>query len=327
MKKTLSIVLLVIISAAGIGYLLRVWDTEKKVRVVLQEENVKKTEEVQRLKEDIVKLEEVIKEEKEVGTPPPPERLAEVFGNGTAPSSPMEKPGLPETVQKIMPEEVASLRREEAPLPGPPPQPPLDCGALEMKINNFFSYLDSRGASFENGSRAYFQDTMEKLSNRLPIAGETLNPADVLNNAYHFYRALSKKDIRAIKEILDREKDTLEQTMDYFYQHLTRCKDKEQFLPSTEILYEYGHFFLSSMGGRSYLFRLDGKFRVMLLYYSAMIVHEANLQEINRYGLDLRPYLSKLELEIKSTRGLYFPEKYLDMVDEVKRSYRPAPPA
>lgn len=325
MKNKLTAYLLIILAAVGTAYLLRVWNTEREARVVLQQENARKAEEVQRLKEDVAKLEKTLLEEKAVGTPPPPERLAEVFGTEAASPAPAEKSGLPDSVQKLRPEEVASLKMAEVEMSGPPPRQ-LDCDALDLRIKNFFSYLDTKGFSFENGSLAYFRYLMDKLAGRLPIAGETLNPEDVLSNSYHFYRTLGKNDIRSIKEVFGKEKDTMEQIMDYLYQHHARCQDREQFLPSLDVLYEYGRFLLSAMGGRSYLFRLGGNLRVVLQYYSAMIVHEADLQEVNRYGLDLRPYLSKLEVEIKNTRGLYLPEKYLYMVNEAKRSYRPEPP-
>lgn len=325
MKNKLTVYLLMILAAVGTAYLLRVWSAEREARVVLEQENARKAEEVQRLKEDVAKLEKTILEEKAVGTPPPPERLAEVFGTEASPPVPAEKPGLPDSVQKLRPEEIAALTMAEVQLPGPLPPRPLDCDALELRIRNFFSYLDNKGFSFENGSLAYFKLITEKLAGRLPIAGETLNPEDVLSNAYHFYRTLGKNDIRSIKEVFDKEKDTMEQTMDYLYQHHGRCQDREQFLPSLDVLYEYGHFLLSTMGGRSYLFRLGGNLRTVLQYYSALIVHEADLQEVNRYGLDIRPYLSKLEGEIKSTRGLYFSLKYLGTLGEVKRSYSAEP--
>jgi len=311
---------LLILSMGGIVLLLMERNTEQDVQKSLERTNVEKKEEVKRLHRDIKQLHETLNEERKIGKPPAPERMTEVFGKGPAPaSSPQEAgPGAQRLEKKVL--------KKEAKGAGPPPSQFLNCVALEDRIQSFFSYLDDKGYPFEKGSAAYFFNVRDRLARRLPIAGGRLTPEEVLDNSFHFYRSLSKKDIRLIKEVMEHEKDAMEQVISFFYEHSTRCRDRKPFLPPLAIQYEYAHFFLHSLAGRSYLFRVGGNMRTLLLYYSTMIVHEANRQEINRYGLDIRPYLEKTEAELKNTRGLYNVDKYLDAIRRARQSYRFAPP-
>jgi hypothetical protein len=142
-----------------------------------------------------------------------------------------------------------------------------------------------------------------------------------LKNAYHFYRAISKRNIILIKEIIEKEKNIIEQTIDYFYQQHISCEDNEMFLPPFDDLYEYSHFFLNTLGGTAYLFRLESRLRILLFYYSTMIIHESNVREINKYGIDIRPYIKVLEDELNNYSMFYYSDKYLNEIELVKKKY------
>ena len=307
--------LILLIGIAAIAYLLMERLSQREAQIALEKENLAKTEEMERLANHMIQLEETVKEEKEAITPP--EKLAEVFGE-------QPSPGL--APERLEPEVVASVRKDMEEEPPPVARfPRLECPVLENRISRYFTYLDKKDYPFPNGSKAYFSDVMDRLSKRLPVPGEVRDPNDMLANTFHLYRALSKKDIFLIKEILRKERDTMEQSMDYFHQYLTQCRGQENFLPPLDFFYEYAHFFLSTMGGRSYLFRLEGGLRLLLVYYCALIIHEADVAGINRYGLDIRPYLATLESDLRGHKRLYYSERYRAEVRRMVHAYPPLP--
>ena len=311
-----AILILLIIGVAAIGYLLMERFSQREAQLALEKENLAKTEEMERLANHVTQMEEAVKEEKEAITPP--EKLAEVFGEQAPP------PGL--APERLESEEIAAVKKgmEEEP---PPVErfPRLECSVLENRVSRYFAYLDKKDYPFPNGSKAYLLDVMDRLSKRLPLPGEVRDPNDMLSNTFHLYRALSKKDIFLIKEILRKERDTMEQSMNYFHQYLTQCRGQENFLPPLDFFYEYAHFFLSTLGGRSYLFRMEGGLRLLLVYYCAMIIHEADVAGINRYGLDIRPYLTTLESDLKGHKRLYYSERYRAEVRRMIQAYPPPP--
>ncbi len=173
----------------------------------------------------------------------------------------------------------------------------------------------------KNGTYAYFKNISSKLYEDKPMVGEKNFPEGILKNAYHFYRTISKRNIVLIKDIFEKEKDIVEQTIDYFYQQQIHCSDTEMFLPPFDALYEYSNFFLNTLGGTAYLFRLDSRMRILLFYYSTMIIHEANMREINKYGIDIRPYIKILEDELNSYTKFYYSDKYMHEIQMVKKNY------
>lgn len=319
--KNKVVILIGVVAVAGLVYFALQWQSEREQRAQLEarkerleQETRAKSEALEKLKEKAAELEEMVEDQKEV-KPPPPERMAEVFGRPEIDSQPVEK---------VKPEDIPTRMVSEFDRPAFKPAV-LGCETLEKRIKNFFSYLDKKDYPFKEGSQAYFKDMANKLAGRLPIPGEIFEPQDILSNSYHLYRTLNREDIILIKNILSRERDTVEQAMDYFHQHLTHCEDNEKYLPPFNVLYEYAHFFLASMGGRSYLYRLNSDLRTILFYYSSLIVHEADLREANQYGLDIRPHLIRLEDDLKSYRKLYYSTKYLYQVKKIRKGYRPLP--
>lgn len=200
-----------------------------------------------------------------------------------------------------------------------------DCESVNAKILNLFSLIDQRnyvkGHQLEKGTYAFFKDIVTKLSNKKPVPGEEFEPEDILKNAYHFYRTISKNNIILIKTIIEKENNIVEQTLHDFYQQHMLCDDNQNLLPPFVVLYEYAHFFWKTLGGKAYLFRLDSKNRILMLYYSTLIIHEANIREINKYGLDINPLIHMLENDLKSYSKVFILDGYLSEIKKIKEFY------
>jgi len=134
-------------------------------------------------------------------------------------------------------------------------------------FRSFFTYLDTkdyiRELRIEGGTFNYFIKIIRDLSLNPPIpAGENINYDMIINNIYHFYRALDLKDLKLIKLILKNEINTMEIDLALFYKWLLsseKCGQKEGIPPALDTLYRYAGFLVNSIGGRAYLFRRKNK--------------------------------------------------------------------
>ncbi len=314
-----------LLSGTGLAYLLVDKIKARKSQELLENEYKKKDEKIQHLQEETVVLKEKLKKKRAL-LEPQQEKLSAVFGE-KAPSSEDSLESAEEDSLESA-EEVSLESAEEVSLESAINEnivPTIDCSGINSKIINFFSYLDTREYikeyQLKSGTYTHFKSITSKLHEQKPIVVEKKFPGDILKNAYHFYRALSKRNIILIKDIIEKEKNVIEQTIDYFYQQHIRCKDNEMFLPPFDDLYEYSHFFLNTLGGTAYLFRLESRMRILLFYYSTMIIHEANVREINKYGIDIRPYIKVLEDELNNYSMFYYSDKYLNEIELVKKKY------
>ena len=198
-------------------------------------------------------------------------------------------------------------------------------------VEDFFFTLDSRSYihDFQLGesSRLYFPSLIQKLADNPPVVtGETNDLYTVLKNTAHFFRIIGKKNILVLKGILDREKETFEQTLADFY-YLTNTphclKERFNLILSEESLYLYSGFFLNTMGGRLYLFRRDSKSRMVVNFYAILIIDQANRKGKNKYGIPLSEPIDKLIEEIESTRiELKLRDYYLDTLYDMKEKYQ-----
>lgn len=302
MSKNTLLIILVFFLSAGLVYMAVDKVAERKSRQLMEEEYKIKEDDIQRLLDESAQLKEKLEEEKKIIQP---EKLTDVFGEPT-PSYEMQF----ESTSDREAEEVVTE---------------INCGSIKERILNFFSYLDRRDYikeyELKDGTYAFYKETITELSKERPVAGEEHFPAGLKKNIYHFYRALNKKTIIFIKDVVKNEKDITEQTMDYFYQLQIRCEDTKQFLPSFDTLYEYSHFFLNTLGGKAYLFRLESKIRILLLYYSIMIIHEADNREINKYGFDIRSIISIIEDDLNNYSKYYLSEKYMGEIAKIKKNF------
>lgn len=202
---------------------------------------------------------------------------------------------------------------------------------LASNIDSFFTTLDNRDYikdfELDASSDVYFPKLIQNLVDNPPIvSGETDDLFTILQNTAHFFRILGKKNILVLKGILDRERDTFEQTLSDFYR-LTDDPEalKEHFniTIGDDELYAYAGFFLNTMGGRLYLFRRDSMSRMVVSYYAIMIIEKANKEGRNKYGIEIKDAIDNLIIEIESSRiKLKMRDEYLDELYDLKVKYQ-----
>ena len=245
--------------------------------------------------------------------------------------SPVKEAGLseiqPEAAEEVR-KPIPSLTEEE------PPEKPIAeedyCTKIENNIGEFFRYLDQKKyvqkLTLKTNTYNRFKRMLTRLAARPPIpAGEGKDPKILIQNMYHFFRILGHKDVRLIREVTKKEKDTMENSMGMFYTWVTlgdRCPDPEGLRPSMKILYRYAGFFLNSTGGRAYLFRRSVGVRLLTTYYCILIVHEADKKRMNNYGIDILPFITPLREEITIYPDFQFQQEYIDKLNQLENFYK-----
>lgn len=224
-----------------------------------------------------------------------------------------EKPGAPGTTTAAAVEDQAK-----------------QCRQLAGNLHRFFTYLNQqeylRPFDLKEPAQAYFTALAAKLLANPPIvSGESDDLYTMLKNMAHFFRIIGRDNILLIKTILDRERDKIEDVGAELYQWtaIGTC-DNDQFKLNAPLpqLYEYAGFFLNTMGGRSYLFRRDSRSRLLVDYYAILIIDRANSKQLNKYGIDIRPFIPRLIQDIKSSNQLIYKEKYLDHLYDLQEKYQ-----
>lgn len=237
-------------------------------------------------------------------------------------------PALPGTVQE---EKKTSPAPAGSPDDNAKASPGQDyCSQLDKNLSDFFQYLDRKKYVQhlypETPCRTLFKKTLRRVGTRTPIpAGEGIDPKFMIGNIYHFYRSLDKKELRLIREVLINERDTMELNLDLFYRWVTsgeRCPKSDIRRPSAEVLYRYAGFFLNTVGGRAYLFRRTPSIRLIISYYSVLIVYEADKQGKNNYGIDIFPLLPTLIDEMERADHLQLQDEYIHRLSEIERYYQ-----
>jgi hypothetical protein len=265
---------------------------------------------------------ETFREEPEEATP---QEKAEAVQDDAPPLLKAESPEAEETVVTEKVKKVVPPPLEEK----KPIEPKDVCAQVEEDVLAFFRYLDTKPyiQHLENGANTYdhFKGMIRRLSSKPPIpAGEGIDSGIITKNVFHFYRVLNKRDIRMIKEVLSSEADTLEMNLDLFYRWLMlgdRCPDPDDVRPSLDVLYHYAGFFLNTIGGRAYLFRRALGLRLLCSYYSLLIVHEADKQGRNSYGIDIFPFIAPLGKEILLYPDFHFTNDYIHKLNELEKYY------
>jgi len=218
---------------------------------------------------------------------------------------------------------------EEAPAPKSSPKEDF-CAQVEKNITEFFRYLDQKEYVRNPGSKIDTYTRFKKILNRLaarpPVpAGEGTDPAIIIKNVYHFYRVLDRKDLRLIRHIVTKEKETLEFNLEMFYRWVglgNRCPDPEGIRPSMEMLYKYAGFFINTTGGRACLFRRSSDIRLLVSYYCLLIINEADKKGGNSSGIDILPYIEPIREEILLHPHFHFQSEYINKLDSLKRYYQ-----
>ena len=222
--------------------------------------------------------------------------------------------------------------------PSQPSAPAItgECQQLSNEIKAFFTRLDREDyiapRNLNGGTQVYAGGLLDKLFANPPVVvGETNTFFTVLSNTVHFYRILKKDDVLLVKDILLNESENLEPLMALFYRWSLKApecgngSDLNLVMPLPG-LYEYAGFFLNTLGGRSYLFRRESRLRLLVKYYSVLVLDRANSQRLNSHGIDIRPALDVLSEEMRTTQKLKGRPGYLTTLAGLQEKYRrPAP--
>jgi hypothetical protein len=247
--------------------------------------------------------------------------------------SALEKEGdetsdLSSTLTETM-QDKALLPSEAAPEPAIPVVSEQEI--LLGKITAFFEYLDAKKylADYElpETSMVHFKRTMDKLFANPPIVTREADDLfSILNNMAHFYRVLGRQEINLIRDIFANELGEMEEMMRLFYRWSELEGEKKSSgagidLPFTA-LYEYAGFFLNTLGGQAYLFRRDARIRLLVRYYSILVIDRANTLKVNRHGIDLRRIIDSTIDELEATRVLTRKDEYIDKLAALQLQYQ-----
>ena len=211
------------------------------------------------------------------------------------------------------------------------PEQPNECLQTADKILLFFEHLDSqnyiREYSMKGSTRDHMNGIIKKLIANPPVVvRETDDLFAILNNMAHFFRVLGPKDILLIKDVLINERELIEPTMALFYKWSEiepDCLNKNLNIKLPLLgLYEYAGYFINTLGGQSYLFRRSLHLRLLIRYYSILIIDRANSVDANRYGIDIRYTLDALIAEFQTNGDLENSQDYLENLIRLQDSYQ-----
>ncbi|MGD8837339.1 MAG: hypothetical protein PVJ84_12915 [Desulfobacteraceae bacterium] len=294
MEKTFK-VLVVLFAVVGIGLFGYHWFSQwhsKTVDQSLQQEKEKHLERVKQLEAEVTRLTEEL-EVQSVAKPSKSE-LVTVFG--------AEKP-------------METLTLED-----------MDCQKITGQVAAFFQYLDSKAYLIWPGINMRAEELFDQISKQLAAAppvnvGEMDELHSLVGNVTHFYRVLGKNRINLMKEILNSESAVMEPAMAVLFTWIVACNNDSTQL-NLKTLYQYSHFFLNTLGGRSYLLRRDAKQRMLINYYALMVIDMANDAKLNSYGLDIRPHLDYVFYDINNQKGLMYRQRYLSRLSALQNKYQ-----
>lgn len=213
----------------------------------------------------------------------------------------------------------------------PPAEAPDECLQTADKILLFFEHLDRQAYIHEYVTKGSSRDHINGIINKLlanppVVVRETDDLFAILNNMAHFFKVLGPKDILLIKDILLHERELVEPTMALFYKWSEiepECPDNKLGISlPLEGLYEYAGYFINTLGGQSYLFRRAPYLRLLIRYYSILIIDRANNVDANRYGIDIRYTLDALISEIEASKDLENRQGYLDKLVRLQEGYQ-----
>jgi hypothetical protein len=202
----------------------------------------------------------------------------------------------------------------------------VDCKQITGQAVAFFKYLDSKAYLIWPGNNLRAEDLFDQISRQLtakpPVnVGEMEDIYSLVHNVTHFYTVLGKDRIELIKEILKSESEVLEPAMAVMFAWVTGCNTNTKQL-DLNTLYQYAHFFLNTLGGRSYLLRREAKLRMLVNYYSLLVIDMANDAKLNAYGFDIRPQLDYVFYDINNQKALIYRQRYLSRLRALQNKYQ-----
>lgn len=208
------------------------------------------------------------------------------------------------------------------------------CAEDPEKIEAFYARLDGqdyiKSLKLQRSSREQINKIFQKLAATPPVVTrETDDLLTILKNTAHFFRVIGKDNIILAKSIIEQEKGEYEDILAALYRLSGQAdclKDRLGLAIPETVYYDYSCFFLTTMGGRLYLFRRDSKSRMLVNYYSILMVDRANQQGTNSHGVDIRPAIGALIEEMENSGDqLKHREFYLDQLYALKEKYPEEP--
>lgn len=205
-----------------------------------------------------------------------------------------------------------------------------NCIDLNQQAKALFAHIDKQGyltqGGFPDQFEPFLQESMQLLAAKPPVLVAEMDDLFLLaKNVSHLYRVLGLKRIKALKMILEQENDILEPSMAVLFGWFDTCRKSEAppaEIPQLKTMYAYAGFFLNTLGGRSYLLRRNSKIRMLVNYYSVLILDLANDETLNHVGIDIRSYIDYIAAEMASQKGLLYRDRYLARLDSLKEKYQ-----
>lgn len=296
MDKTIKI-LVVCFAALGIGLFSYHWISQwhnQELESAIEKERSACQRRMEKLRAEIAKLEQQLHQQ---ATPASEPDLSSIFGTA-APKNVVE--------------------------------PTVDCRKTTRQVVAFFQYLDRKSyliwPDINMRAEALFENIFKKLAAAPPTnVGEMDDIFTLVKNVTHFYRVLGKDRIDLLKEILKSEKQIIEPAMAVMFNWILYCNagmPPDTADETLKTMYQYAGFFLNTLGGRSYLLRRDSKLRMLVSYYSLLVVDKANDAKMNAYGIDVRPYIDYLLYDISNQKGLLYHRVYLTRLNALREKYQ-----
>ncbi|NNF98405.1 MAG: hypothetical protein HKM93_03430 [Desulfobacteraceae bacterium] len=206
----------------------------------------------------------------------------------------------------------------------------VDCDETNRRVMALFSYMDEQkylpAHDMDMPFHGFFNQMTIVLSTKAPLlTGELEDILSLLRNVTHFYRILGKNRLKLMKEIVVNETEIIEPAFAILFNWATTCPDQYTASGASlirEDLYNYAGYFLNTLGGRSYLLRRESKIRILVSYYSILILDIANDEKLNRVGIDIRPHIDFLFYDIINQTGWMYKEQYLSELAALRGKYQ-----
>ena len=189
---------------------------------------------------------------------------------------------------------------------------------LEQDMIRFCRNLDEReyikAYRLPEGTYRHFLKVLNDLAAYPPIVtGESTDPYKLKLNQEHFLRVIGRENISLFLDILANETEMMESTAEMVFDWLNKgieTKSPEIKMTQKE-LYDYSAFFLNTLSGKAYLWRRDSKTRILVTYYSILLVDKANHEKMNRYNVDIKPPIAQLLDDLVNYRNLSYRGLYM----------------
>lgn len=210
------------------------------------------------------------------------------------------------------------------------PEGELTLEKAVYQLVTFFSYLDQqdyiKAHQLTGGSQQAFRQAIEALLASPPLyTAELANLTNLTRNLGHFQATLGDDSTRIFSEIFTNETELIEPVLHAFYYWIELCEDNPNNIiacPLLPQLYEYASFFLGTFAGRNYLFESNPKMRVLINYYSVLVIDQSLDQQNNPNGIDIRQHIQVAMREINLQKDLVDLDSYQEKLKLLARKYK-----